>query len=83
MFEGQVSEKRAEHSFYPDHYDTVVHECGGWEPPLEVHCPNPISRSAAGPTPVSRNLAVLFECTGGGWEIKEMRILKIKIQIEL
>lgn len=83
MLEGQVSEKRDEHSVYPDHYERVVHECGGWEPLLEAHCPNPTSRSTADPTPVSRNLAGFFGCAGGGWEIKVKRTLKIKIQTEL
>ncbi|KAJ7400388.1 hypothetical protein BTVI_105957 [Pitangus sulphuratus] len=70
VFEGQVSEKMDEHSFYPDHNDTVVHDWGGWEPHMKIHCPNPRSRSATDATPVSRNLAVLFRCAGGRWEDK-------------
>ena len=67
VFEGQVSEERSEHSFYPDHHDIVVHHCGDWEPPMQTHCTNPRSRSAAGATPASSNLAVLFFfCAGGG-----------------
>lgn len=60
MFEGQVSEKRSEHSFYPDHHDAVAHHCGDWEPPMQIRYPNRRSRSAAGATPASSNLAVLF-----------------------
>lgn len=78
MLEGQISEKRDEHSFYPDHYDTVVHKGGSWEAPLVIHCPNPISRSAADPTPASRNLAVLFHCTDGGVENKGEENIKNK-----
>lgn len=72
VFEGQVSEKRSENSFYSDHDDTVLHHCGDWEPAMQIHCPNPKSRGAADATPASSNLAVLsvcfFLCADGGRE---------------
>lgn len=80
VFEGQVSEKRSEHSFYPDHHDIVVHRCGDWEAPIQTHCTNPRSRSAAGATPASSNLAVpfFFLCWWGDEKIKVMRSFKKK-----
>lgn len=80
MFEGQGSEKRSEHSFCPDHHDAVVHHCGDWEPPLQIHSPNPRSRSAADATPASSNLAVFvfISVLVGDEKIKVMRSFKKK-----